>query len=53
MEFRVGCFELRGLLREFLEQPHVLDGDHRLICERLEQGNLFLGKRADLGATES
>ena len=36
---------------EFLEQPHVLDGDHRLIGEGLEQGDLPLGEGPNLGAT--
>src|SRR5688572_27932319 len=30
---------------QFLEQPHVLDGDHRLVCERLDQSDLTHRKR--------
>ena len=34
-----------------MEQPHVLNGDHGLIGESFEEGNLLVGKRANLGAT--
>ena len=34
--------------REFLEQPHVLDGNHGLIGEGSKKGYLFIGKRPDL-----
>ena len=36
---------------EFLEQPHVLDGDHRLVGEGFEQFDLRRGEGAHLGAT--
>ena len=36
---------------EFLEQPHVLDGDHRLVGEGFEQLDLRRGEGAHLGAT--
>jgi len=35
---------------QLLEQPDVLDGDHRLIGEVLEQGDLLVGEWADLVA---
>src|SRR5258705_9964600 len=31
---------------QFSEQPDVLDGDNRLICESLKQANLLLGERS-------
>ena len=31
-----------------IEQPHVFDGDHRLIAEGLKQLNVVLRKRARL-----
>ena len=34
-------------LLEFFEQPHVLDGDHRLIGEGFEQRDLFIGERSE------
>ncbi len=33
---------------ELLEQAHVLDGDHRLVGEGLQQLDLLVGERADL-----
>ena len=36
---------------EFLEQPHVLDGDHRLIGEGFEKLDLRRGEGAHLDAT--
>ena len=36
---------------EFLEQPHVLDRDHRLVGEGFEKLDLRRGKGAHLGAT--
>ena len=45
----------RGLLLqrllEFLEQPHILDGDHRLVGEGFEKLDLRRGEGAHLGAT--
>ena len=37
--------EIAVAFLQFLEQPHVLDGDHRLVGEGLEQRDLFFGKR--------
>ena len=36
---------------EFLEQPHVLDGDHRLVGEGFKELDLRRGEGAHLGAT--
>ena len=36
---------------EFLEQPHVLDGDDRLVGEGLEQLDLLVGEGPHLVAT--
>ena len=36
---------------EFLEQPHVLDGDDGLVGESFKELDLRRGKRAHLGAT--
>ena len=47
---------LAQLLRSFLhvvEQPHVLDGDHRLVGEGLNQFNLFLSKPANYAADQN
>src|SRR5207302_756083 len=45
-----------GLLMErfagFVEQPHVLDRDRRLIGEGLEEPYLFVGERPDLLSAE-
>ena len=35
---------------QLLEQPHVLDGDHRLVGEGLEQPDLPVGERLDLAS---
>ena len=40
-------------LLELVEQPHVLDGDHRLIGEGFEQLDLRRGEGAHLDATRS
>ena len=37
---------------EFLEQPHVLDGDDGLCCKGFKQFDLLLGERADLQAAD-
>ena len=37
---------------ELLEQPHVLDGDHRLVSEGLDQLDLLVGERLDLELVE-
>src|SRR5262249_49604889 len=47
----------RGLLLqrllEFVEQPHILDGDNRLVCERLKKFDLRRGEGAHLDATRA
>jgi hypothetical protein len=40
------------LFLQLIEQPHVLDGDDRLVGEGLEQGDLPLRKEVHLGAAE-
>ena len=40
-----------GSLIQFLKQPHVLDGDHRLVGEGLEEFDLRRGEGTYLGAT--
>ena len=40
--------QFRVALAEFLEQAHVLDGDHGLIGEGLEQRDLLVGERTNL-----
>ena len=42
--------ELAGPRLELLEQPHVLDRDHRLVGKGLEQRDLIVRKSAGLGA---
>ena len=37
---------------QFFEQPHVLDGDHGLVGEGLQQSDLLLGEWADFGAPD-
>ena len=37
---------------QFLEQPDVLDGDHRLSGESFEQLDLLFGERTDLHAAD-
>ena len=39
--------QFRVALLELLKQPHVLDGDHGLVGEGLEQGDLLVGERTD------
>ncbi len=33
---------------QFFEQPHILDGDHGLVGEGFEKGDLLLGERPNL-----
>jgi hypothetical protein len=46
--FRGGCLllqrfcEISGALAQFIEQSRVLDGDHRLCGEALQEFNLFV-----------
>jgi hypothetical protein len=37
-----------GSILDLVEQPNVLDGDDRLVCESLEKCDLLVGERADL-----
>ena len=49
-EFRLvaaGDLELAALVLDLVEQPHVLDRDHRLGGERFEELDLLVGERAD------
>src|SRR5262245_30749914 len=39
-------------LLDFLEQPHILDGDHGLVGEGFEKGDLFFSKRSNFLATD-
>ncbi len=45
------CLLLQRLLR-LIEQPHVLDGDDRLVGEGLEQADLLIRERDRLGPSE-
>ena len=48
--------ELLAILRcapEFFEQPHVLDGDHRLVGEGFKQGDLLVGEWLHLQTANS
>ena len=42
--------QFRVALLQFLEQPHVLDGDHRLVGEGFEQCDLLVCERPDFRA---
>ena len=41
----VGHFELPALVADLVDQARVLDGDYRLVRERLQQSDLLLGER--------
>ena len=43
--------QFRVALLDFFEQPHVLDGDDRLVSEGFEKCDLFLGEGTDLDST--
>ena len=47
---RFGQLAVAGL--QLLEQPHVLDRDHRLVGEGLEQGDLLSGNGPGFGAAD-
>ena len=47
-----GLAQFRVALLEFLEQPHVLDGDDSLVGEGFEESDLFFGEGTDLRAGE-
>ena len=40
--------ELAGALTQLVEQPRVLDGDHRLVGEGLHQRDLLVGEGSHL-----
>ena len=42
-----GLAQFGVALVEFFKQPHVLDGDYRLIGESFDQRDLFVGERAN------
>jgi hypothetical protein len=46
-----GLVQFRIALLEFLEQPHVLYGDHRLVGESFEQFDLRRREGTHLSAT--
>jgi len=48
----IGGFELLILVLDFLEQAHVLDGDHRLVCEGLEESDLLIRERSHLRSAD-
>src|SRR5262249_425432 len=45
--------QLPALLLDFIEQPHVLNCDHRLVGESRNELNLFVGERPHLRARQS
>ena len=45
--------QFRVALAEFLEQAHVLDGDHGLVGEGLEERDLLVRRKAELRVAES
>ena len=47
-----GLGQLAVARLQLREQPHVLDGDHRLVGEGLEEGDLPLREELRLGATD-
>ena len=44
--------ELAALVLDFVEQPHVLDRDRRLVGEGRDQLDLLVGERPHLGARQ-
>src|SRR5215831_15618696 len=44
--------QFRVALLDLLEQPHVFDGDHRLIGEGLEKSDLLFRKRPNFGSAD-
>src|SRR5262249_44047988 len=48
-----GQLELAALVLDFIEQPHVLDGNCRLVRKSRYKLNLLLGERPDIGAGQS
>ena len=50
-EFAHRACQFVGSLIQFFEQPHVLDGDHRLVGEGFKQLDLRRGEGAHFDAT--
>src|SRR5262245_50775147 len=48
----VGGLELLVLLLDLLKQPDVFDGDHRLVGEGLEEGDLLIRERANFRTSD-
>jgi hypothetical protein len=46
-------FKLPALVLDFIEQPHILDGDHRLVGERFNQLNLLWREWSRRGAPQN
>ena len=44
--------ELAALVLYFIEQSHVFDGDGRLVGERLDQFDLLVGEKCQLGPSD-
>ena len=42
--------QFRVALAEFVEQPHVFDGDDRLVGEGFKKSDLFVRERTNFGA---
>src|SRR5262245_322105 len=49
-ELAHGACQFVGSFIQFFKQPHVLNRNHRLVSEGLEQHYLLFGKRPNLGA---
>src|SRR5262249_19972524 len=45
-------FKLPAFVLDFVEQPHVLNGDHRLVGESCYEIDLLLSKRFYVGARQ-
>ena len=50
--FSLAICELSVLVLDFVEQPHVLDGDHRLVGEGRDQLDLLVGERPHFRASQ-
>jgi hypothetical protein len=49
----IGLFCGRAGFLHFVEQAYILDGDHSLICEDLQDGNLLVRKRLGVAFTHA
>src|SRR5262249_48909362 len=47
-----GFAQVAGACLHLIEQPHILDCDHRLACESCQQCNLLVREWPHLGATD-